>query len=159
MKKINILFIPLLLASLTSVAGSFSDEAKIVSVERIHQDHTIREPYQDCYIKEFYESNSVDNPLGGALLGGIIGKQLDDDDSNTGAVVGALLGASMAQNSQNSGNVVRKEVCETKYRRVQTRRLAHYLVTYEYDGQEFSYTTRHKPSSDTVRLRVRLIPQ
>lgn len=162
MKKINSLLLSLALVSTLSFAGSYSSEAPIVSVERIYQDRFIKEPYQECYIKEFYQNKNAISPLGGALLGGLIGNSLSNKKKKKkkAAIVGALLGASMAQNSQsNSGNIVRKEVCETKYRRVSASRLAHYLVKYDFNGQIFSYTTQYKPTSETVKIQIQISPE
>ncbi len=162
MKKINLLFLPLFLISSFSTAGSYSSEAPIVSVERIYQDRFIKEPYQECYIKEFYQNNNAMTPLGGAIIGGLIGSSLSKKKKKKkkAAILGALLGASMFQNSQsNSGNIIRKEVCETKYRRITSSRLAHYLVKYEFNGQIFSYTTEYKPSAETIKVRVQVSPE
>lgn len=162
MNKKNNLFLSLLLISTLSIAGSYSSEATIVSVERVYQDSFIKEPYQECYIKEFYKKNNAMTPLGGAIIGGLIGNSLSKKKKKKkkAAIIGALLGASMVQNSQsNSENIVRKEVCETKYRRVTSSRLAHYLVKYEFNGQIFSYTTLHKPSSETVKVQIQISPK
>lgn len=184
MNRIHTLFLPLLLISTLSVSetwfgenstyipgdmyneedtvvsdGYFSGEATIVSVKRVYRDRNIEEPYQDCYTKEFYQNNNTVNPLGGAILGGLIGSKLAKK-KKTGVVVGALLGASLAQNSQsNSGNIVRREVCETKYRRVTSNRFAHYLVKYKFNGRIFSYTTEHKPRSETIKVRIQVSPE
>jgi len=160
MNKKNTLFLSLLLISTLSIASSYSSEASIISVERIYQDRFIKEPYQECYIKEFYQNNNAVTPLGGAIIGGLIGSSLKKKKKKKAAFVGALLGASLAQNAQsNSGNIIRKEVCETKYRRVTASRLAHYLVKYEFNGQIFSYTTQHKPSSETVKVQIQVSPE
>lgn len=162
MKKIILLLLPLFLVSSFTIAGSYSSEAPIVSVERIYQDRFIKEPYQECYIKEFYQNKKAISPLGGALLGGLIGNSLSKKKKKkkNAAIIGALLGASMAQNAQsNSGNIIRKEVCETKYRRITSSRLAHYLVKYEFNGQIFSYTTQYKPSSETIKVQIQVSPE
>ena len=162
MKKIILLLLPLFLVSSFTIAGSYSSEAPIVSVERIYQDRFIKEPYQECYIKEFYQNNNAMSPLGGAIVGGLIGNSLSSKKKKKkqAAIVGALLGASMAQNAQsNSGNIVRKEVCETKYRRVTASRLAHYLIKYDFNGQIFSYTTQYKPTSETVKVQIQVSPE
>ena len=162
MKKIILLLLPLFLVSSLTIAGSYSSEAPIVSVERIYQDRFIKEPYQECYIKEFYQNKNTLSPLGGALLGGLIGNSLSNKKKKkkNAAIVGALLGASMAQNAQsNSGNIIRKEVCETKYRRITSSRLAHYLVKYEFNGQIFPYTTQYKPSSETIKIQIQVSPE
>jgi len=54
---------------------------------------------------------------------------------------------------------VSKEICETKYRTESKERLSHYRVEYEYDGRTFTYTTKNKPYSDTIRVNVNISPR
>ena len=160
MKKIISLLLPLLLISTLSFAGSYSDDATIISVEKVYKDHVISEPYQDCYIKKFYQNTNAPSPLGGAILGGLIGRQLDDDHKKRGTIIGALLGAKLAEReARSNGRVIRREVCETKYRVESRSRLAHYLVKYEYEDRIFTYTTRHKPSKDSIKVNVSVSPE
>ena len=160
MKKIISLLVPPLLISTLSFAGSYSGYATIVSVEKVYKDHVISEPYQDCYIKEFYRNNNAPSAFGGALLGGLIGRQLDDNNKKTGTILGALIGAKLAEKeARSNGRVVRREVCETKYRVESRDRLTHYLVKYEYEGRTFTYTTRHKPSTDSIKVNVSVSPE
>ncbi len=167
MKKQNLIFFPLLLATQLSVAGSYTDTATVVSVDKVYSNHVIREPYQDCYIKEVYQGGadgSATNEIIGGIFGGLIGNQFGKGDGKKAATVaGTLLGASLAHddelaNSKN-GQMVRKEICETKYRTSSDRRLDHYRVEYEYDGRTFTYTTQRKPYSDTVKIRVNVSPE
>ncbi|EEZ79581.1 glycine zipper 2TM domain-containing protein [Candidatus Thioglobus sp.] len=167
MKKQNLFFLPLLLATQLSFAGSFSDEARVVSADPVYSNHIIREPYQDCYVKEVYESKgdgSATNEIIGGIFGGLIGNQFGKGGGKDAATVaGTLLGASLAHddelaNSRN-GRVVRKEICETKYRNESERRLDHYRVEYRYDGRTFTYTTQNRPDSDTIKVRVRVSPE
>ena len=167
MKKIALSFVGLLLTSSVAFAGSYSDTANVVSVDKIYRDHTIREPYQDCYIKEFYQSEgdgSMTNEIVGGILGGLIGNQFGDGDGKKAATVaGTLLGASLAHddelNNAKSGEVVTREVCETKYRISSKKRLSHYRVVYEYDGRQFTYTTKNKPYSNTIQIQVEVSPK
>ncbi len=160
MKKIILLLLPLFLISSLSIAGSYSDKAVIVSVEKVYKDHVIDEPYQDCYIKEFYRNGRTKNSLGGAILGGLIGRQLDDDNKKTGTILGALIGAKLAEKeARPNGEVIRRKVCETKYRVRSKSRMAHYLVKYEYDDRVFTYITRFKPSTDSINIRVDVSPE
>jgi len=166
MRKLKLLFVPVFLASTLSFAGSYSDTATIVSVDKVYKEHTIREPYQDCYIKEFYQGSgdgSATNEIMGGLLGGLVGNQFGKGDGKDAmTVAGALLGASLAHDDEvaksNTGNVVTKEVCETRYRTSTKNYLKHYKVKYEYDGRMFTYTTKSKPSTDTIKVRVNVFP-
>ena len=165
--KIQLLLASVILSTQTAMAGSFVDTASVVSVEKIYRTHTIREPYQDCYIKEFYQGEgdgSMTNEIVGGILGGLIGNQFGDGDGKKAATVaGTLLGASLAHDDEmakaKSGKVITREVCETKYRNATETRLSHYRVEYEYDGRTFTYTTKNKPFSDNIRVRVSVTPQ
>ena len=161
------MFLPVFLTTQFSIAGSFSDIAKVVSVDKIYKTHTIREPYQDCYIKEFYQGDgdgSATNEIIGGLFGGLIGNQFGGGDGKKAmTVAGAVLGASLAHDDElaksKTGTVVSKEICETKYRTESKERLSHYRVEYEYDGRTFTYTTKNKPYSDTIRVNVNISPR
>ena len=167
MKLKTLLVIPILFAAQSVVAGNYTDVAKITSVEKIYRTHTIREPYQDCYIKEFYQADgdgSVANEVMGGILGGLVGNQFGGGDGKDAmTVAGALLGASLAHDDElkksKTGRVITKEICETKYRTESVERLSHYRVAYEYDGRNFTYTTRNKPFGDTLDIKVEVSPR
>ena len=166
--KINtIMLIPLLVAVQAVNAGNYSDVAKITSVDKIYKTHTIREPYQDCYIKEFYQGDddgSATNEIVGGLFGGLLGNQFGGGSGKDAmTVAGALLGASIAHDDElaksKTGRVVSKEVCETKYRSESQERLSHYRVEYDYDNRTFTYTTKNKPYDDTVKVNIDISPR
>ncbi|TEU21810.1 MAG: glycine zipper 2TM domain-containing protein [Gammaproteobacteria bacterium] len=167
MKKQNLIFLTLLLATQFTVAGSYTDTATVVSVDKVYREHTIREPYQDCYIKEFYQGDSdgsATNEIMGGLLGGLVGNQFGGGDGKDAmTIAGALLGASLAHDDElaqaETGKVISREVCETKYRTSSKKRLSHYRVEYEYDGRTFTYTTQRKPYSDTIKIKVNVSPK
>ena len=152
----------------TSVgANTFMDTAHITSIEDVYQTHTIREPYQDCYIKEFYQvqsDGSYTNEIFGGILGGAIGNQFGGGSGRDAmTVAGTLLGASIANDNErkntNKGKLMTKEVCETKYTTTQQKRLNHYRVTYEYQDRTFSFKTKHKPNTDTLDVKVGVFPR
>lgn len=167
MKLNTLVLIPMLVTAQMSIAGSYTDTATITSVDKIYKTHTIREPYQDCYIKEFYQGDddgSATNEIVGGLFGGLIGNQFGDGGGKDAmTVAGALLGASLAHDDElaksKTGRVVSKEVCETKYRSESVERLSHYRVEYEYDNRTFTYTTKSKPYGDTVKVKVDVSPR
>ena len=167
MNKKNWIFLPLLLTAQFSTAGSYTDVAKIISVDKIYKTNNIREPYQDCYIQEFYQADSdgsATNEIVGGLFGGLIGNQFGGGDGKTAmTAAGALLGASLAHDDERAkaktGRMVSKEVCETKYRTESKERLSHYQVKYEYDGRTFTYNTQSKPYTDTIRIDVNVSPR
>jgi len=167
MKKQNLIFLPLLLAMQITFAGSYTDYADVVSVEKVYRTHTLREPYQDCYIKEFYQRRGDDSATGeimGGILGGLIGNQFGKGKGKDAATVaGALLGASLVHDDElaasKTGRIVTREVCETKYRNESERRLSNYLVKYNYDGRTFTYSTTSKPTGKSIKVRVRVSPE
>lgn len=167
MKLNTLVLIPMLATAQMSIAGSYTDTATITSVDKIYKTHTIREPYQDCYIKEFYQGDNDDsatNEIVGGLFGGLIGNQFGDGSGKDAmTVAGALLGASLAHDDElaksKTGRVVSKEVCETKYRSESVERLSHYRVEYEYDNRTFTYTTKNKPYGSTIKVKVDVSPR
>jgi len=163
----TLIFLPVLLSSNWVFSGSYTDTATVVSVDKVYREHTIREPYQDCYIKEFYQGDSdgsATNEIVGGLFGGLIGNQFGSGSGKDAmTIAGALLGASLAHDDElaqaKTGRVVSREICETKYRVSAKKRLSHYQVEYEYDGRAFTYTTQRKPYSDTIEIKVDVSPK
>jgi uncharacterized protein YcfJ len=81
--------------------------------------------------------------VGGAIMGGILGKVITKEDG--GAAVGAVLGGALANENQknNSEQIVgyeKKEVCLKKYRTVETQReqYSHSTITFQLGGQTYS---------------------
>ncbi|SMN16518.1 Putative exported protein [uncultured Candidatus Thioglobus sp.] len=167
MKLNTIILTPILLLSQSAISVSYSDTAKITSVDKIYRTHTIREPHQDCYIKEFYQADgdgSATNEIVGGLFGGLIGNQFGGGSGKDAmTVAGALLGASLAHDDElaksKNGRMISKEVCETRYRTESVERLNHYRVEYEYDGRTFTYTTKSKPYGSTLKIKVNISPK
>lgn len=167
MNKQLLLSLPLLLSAQLSLAGSYTDSATVTSVDKIYKTHTIREPYQDCYIKESYQGDddgSATNEIVGGLFGGLIGNQFGSGSGKDAmTVAGALLGASIAHDDEiakaKTGRVVSREVCETRYRTESQERLSHYRVEYEYDDYTFTYTTKNKPYGSSIKVNVEVSPK
>ena len=167
MKKLQTLKTTLLIAVLClsplALAASWTDTAKVVSIEDIYRDHTIKKPYQDCYVKEYIQrgngDGSITNELFGGLIGGAIGNQFGSGNGKKAmTVAGALLGGSIANDHEKSNyRTIKGQVCETKYTISTKRRLSHYLVNYEYNDKQYSYTTGNRPD-ETIRVRVSISP-
>jgi uncharacterized protein YcfJ len=163
--KSSVFFTFLLVSGLSS-AGSFTDQADIISVNKIYKDQVIREPYDECYIEETYQGDgdgSATNEIVGGIFGGIIGNQFGDGDGkDIMTLAGTILGASLAHDEEvansETGNIISKEVCERKYRTVTERRLSHYRVEYFYQGRTFTYNTKSRPSSNTITVKVKVTP-
>ncbi len=151
------------LTQLVLASGSYTDNARVISVEDIYRDHTIKHPYQDCYTKEFrrkVSDDSVTNEIFGSIIGGVIGNQFGGGrGKKVMTAAGALLGASIAHDGKRKGyETVNKQVCETKYTYSVERRFIHYLVKYEYSGHVYLFTTGKKPGAN-IRVHVRITPK
>jgi len=164
MKKLkNFVLMTLVCSMQIAFAGSYTDKAQVVSIENVYRDHTIKQPYQDCYIKEFRQrvdgDGSATNEIFGSILGGAIGNQFGGGNGKkVMTVAGALLGASIANDSEREGySVVNKKICDTKYNYSTEKRFRHYLVTYKYNDNVYSYTTGNKPNMN-IRVRVNVVP-
>ena len=158
--------LPLLLVSQLAIAGSFSDYAKVISVEKVYANYIVNEPYQECYIKEstvVSGDGSATNEIIGGIFGGLVGNAIGKGDGKKAATLaGIALGASLAHDEElaksGTGRVVSEEVCETKYQQKSEIRLSHYLVNYEYEGRSFSYKTKRRPFDDTIEIKVNISP-
>jgi len=164
--KINkFILLPLLLTTQLAVAGSYSDYAEVISVEKVYSEVIIKKPYQECYIRETTVRSGGDSAtpeIVGGIIGGVIGNKLGKGDGKKIlTLAGILLGSSIAHDSDmknSSTRVVSEEVCETKYQRKSEQRLSHYLVEYSYDGHDFAYKTKSRPIGDSIRVKVNISP-
>ena len=164
MKKLKTtLLILVLCLSQLALAGRYTDSAKVVSVKEVYRDHTIKQPYEDCYVQKYRQRVSGDgsatNELFGGLIGGAIGNQLGKGSGKkVMTVAGALLGASIANDDERRDyRTVNKQVCETKYTHSTEHRFSHYLVRYKYNDRVYSYTTGNRPDTN-IRVRVNVVP-
>ena len=100
-----------------------------------------RKPYQVtvCTNRQVPGDKTGDT-LKGAILGGIIGNNVTKNVENGGAV-GALLGGVLAHNNSTSTGKIEK-VCEieTRYNETNTTVYSHSVVTFTYEGREYSLT-------------------
>ena len=143
---------------------SINGEAQVVSTTERYV--TVREvqPTKECREVQVNRSASTSShtpELLGAILGGALGKEIDDS-SDAGAVIGGLLGASIAsdlerKNARNKGSSRTEIQCATVNREVEVRRADGYDVTYEYDGHLFTYKMKNYPSN-TIAVRVFVLP-
>ena len=165
--KINkFILLPLLLGAQFSLAASYSDYAKVISVEKVYKNYIIEEPYKECYIKETTVRSSdggATNEIIGGILGGLFGNALGKGDGKKAlTIAGTILGASLAhdQELKNSGKrrIVSEEICEIKYQRRSERRLSYYLIEYHYEGRDFTYKTKNRPVDDIIKVKVSINP-
>ena len=134
-----------------SLAGSFIDSASVVSVDKVYKQVRVEEPYQECYIKETVQNNgdgSATNEIIGGVIGGAIGNKLGKGDGNDiMTLAGILMGASIANDAEKAAangkqTIVSQEVCEKKVRQKIEKRLSHYKVTVDYNGQQIDGSTK-----------------
>ncbi|RUM85524.1 MAG: hypothetical protein DSZ20_05990 [Candidatus Thioglobus sp.] len=104
-----------------SVKGKHIEEVSIVSVKEIKKDFNTRESYQECYTKKY------------------------DKNQNEATLITSFF------NTSKDSHIASVEFCETKYRNKQESRLMHYLVEYDYEGNAYTYTTKKKPDTDSVK--------
>ena len=159
----SVVVIPFFIVSQLAFAGSFVDSATVNSVEKVYKQYRVDEPYQDCYIKETVQNGSGDgsatNELFGAVLGGAIGNQFGEGDGNDAMTLfGALMGASIANDMEKTNStgqvVVSQEVCENKVRQRIEKRLSHYMIHVDYDGNDVSFTSKKRPYDDVIKVKV-----
>ena len=157
----SIVVISFFITSQLAFAGSFVDSATVSSVEKVYKQYRVEEPYQDCYIKETIQNGdgSATNEIMGAILGGAIGNQFGEGDGNDAmTLAGIFLGASIANDAEkaNAANqvVVSQEVCENKVRQKIEKRLSHYLIHVDYDGNDVSFTSKKRPYDDVIKVKV-----
>lgn len=167
-------YLATVLYGLTVIAGSavvnaasppsINGEARVISTTERYV--TVREvrPTEECREVQVNSSGSTSShtpELLGAILGGAIGKEFDDS-SDAGALIGGLLGASIAsdmekKNAKNKGSSRTEIQCATVNREVEVRRVDGYDVTYEYDGNLFTYKMNYYPGT-TIPVRVFVLP-
>ena len=159
----SIVVISFFITSQLAFAGSFVDSATVTSVEKVYKQYRVDEPYQDCYIQETIQNGSGDgsatNELFGAVLGGAIGNQFGEGDGNDAMTLfGALMGASIANDMEKTNStgqvVVSQEVCENKVRQRIEKRLSHYMIHVDYDGNDVSFTSKKRPYDDVIKVKV-----
>ena len=112
-----------------SVKGKHIEEVSIVSVKEIKKDFNTRESYQECYTKKY------------------------DKNQNEATLITSFF------NTSKDSHIASVEFCETKYHNKQESRLLHYLVEYDYEGNTYTYTTKKKPNTDSVKVKVIVVPE
>ena len=146
-----------------SFAGSFIDSATVVAVDKVYKQVRVEEPYQECYIKETVQNNgdgSATNEIIGGVIGGAIGNKLGKGDGNDiMTLAGILMGASIANDAEKAAangkqTIVSQEVCEKKVRQKIEKRLSHYKVTVDYNGNEVSFSSKRRPFDDVIKVEV-----
>jgi len=158
MKKI--LICGLVSISMLASAESFSDSARVLSVETKYS--TLKVPVNECTTRLVEDSRRGD--VGGAVLGGIAGGVIGshigggrgrEAATAAGVMLGAIVGDQWANNQHQQPTVREVNVCNTVY--VTEQVVSGYLVNYEYLGQRFKTITRNNPGQ-TLSIRVNVTP-
>ncbi len=158
----SIVVISFFITSQLVFAGSFVDSATVTSIEKVYKQYRVDEPYQDCYIKETLQQSgdgSATNELFGAVIGGAIGNKFGEGDGKDAMTLfGALMGASIANDAEKANStgqvIVSQEVCENKVRQKIEKRLSHYLIHVDYDGNDVSFASKKRPYDDVIKVKV-----
>ena len=157
---------PAISSAASDTPPSINGEARVVRVVDRYVTVIEQRPVEECRnvtVKKSGSTSSDTPELLGLLIGGAIGKELDDDgNSNTGATIGAILGASIAsdmekKNAQQKGTTTTEVQCATVNREVEVQRVDGYDVTYEYDNQLFTWKMKYRPGS-TIPVKIYVLP-
>ena len=97
------------------------------------------------------------NNIIGGVIGGILGNQFGKGNGKTAiTAIGAVTGAVVADNHFNSSNTYyeKRVVCNTTYRIQQKTFIDGYLVSYTFNGLNYTTRTAFRPYGNTLKLRV-----
>ena len=120
--------------------NSFTTTGELIRKEPIFTQVQKRHPYQECYTVDvpIYGNTqgngaSAGDVLGGAIIGGLIGKGVTNKDN--GAAVGALLGGMIAADKKKTKQSIigykQENRCETKYRSEFQQVVNQYRLVYD----------------------------
>ena len=155
----------IVIASFTSAAAE-TFYATITNVQPRYHIVTNSVPTKQCYETQVPVYGSVQGEgasggdvLGGAIIGGILGKALTDNDK--GAAFGAIVGAmGAAENKKTSKQIVgyqKQTKCDTVYVQEQSQQLKDYKISFQWQGVYGSaYTFNHYNVGDRIPVEVRL---
>ena len=152
------------ISSAADVPPSIDGEARVVRVIDRYVTVIEQRAVEECRNVNVNKSKSTssDTPeILGLILGGAIGKELDDG-GDAGATLGAILGASIAsdlekQNAQKKGKTTTEVQCATVNKEVEVQRVDGYDVTYEYDDQLFTWKMKRRPGA-TIPVKIYVLP-
>jgi uncharacterized protein YcfJ len=161
---------PVFAAHATSGANSYYTYAEVIAAEPIIRQTVETVPHKECHsvrpqrvIRRNHRRSNVLPTLLGSLVGGVIGHQFGGGRGKKAlTVAGALAGANIASNAahgqeyESSDHAVYQRCTVTEEVR-EVESIEGYLVTYRYQGREFTRTTVDHPGS-RIRLRVKVSP-
>ena len=149
------LFVPAAYANANDIV-----EVRITNVQPNYSVSEVRVPVNNCNqqlvpIRKNGGGFTANNIVGG-VIGGIIGNQIGKGSGNTAATAaGAVVGAMIAGNQSNPNtHYENRVVCNTTYRIQQKTFIDGYLVSYTFNGLNYTTRTAFKPYGNTLKLRV-----
>jgi len=141
--------------------------ARVVRVEPMVRHVTVNRPREQCWNEVVHEPvrpYGVAGPtVAGSIIGAAIGRQFGDGDGQDAlTVIGAVAGGAVAhQRAVRNGAGATREVtvqrCEVVNNRVTEQVIDGYLVTYRYDGRNYTIETDRHPGN-TVQVAVDVRP-
>jgi uncharacterized protein YcfJ len=141
--------------------------ARVVGVEPMVRYVTVERPRQSCWdevVQQPVRPFGVAGPtIAGGIIGGAIGRQFGSGDTrDVLTVAGAVAGSAIAHERavRNGAGATRDVVvqrCEVVNERVTEQIVDGYLVTYRYDGRNYTMRTDRHPG-DYVQLAVDVRP-
>jgi uncharacterized protein YcfJ len=139
--------------------------ARVVDVEPMVRYVTVDRPRQECWDEVVREParpfGRAGQTAAGGIVGAAIGRQFGSgNDRDMLTLLGAAAGAAVA-NQRAARNEVYRDVavqrCEVVNERVTEERVDGYLVTYNYQGRNYTMQTA-TPPGDRVQLAVDVRP-
>ena len=147
--------------------GAMVVSARVVGVEPMVRYVTVNRPREQCWNEVVHEPvrpYGVAGPtFAGSVIGAAIGRQFGSgNDRDALTVIGAVAGGAVAhQRAVRNGAAATREVsvqrCEVVNDRVTEQIVDGYLVTYRYDGRNYTMRTDRHPG-DSVQLAVDVRP-
>ena len=136
----------LILASIMSVTASVATAADfkvtgtVTGVYPVSGFKNVTVDNVQCYQKEVTTGSVGSDALGGAIVGGIIGKIITGDDS--GAAAGAIMGGVIGADKSRPQTQI-QEVCTNVPRTTRIETILHYVVSYTWNGFEGEFQTKN----------------
>jgi len=139
--------------------------ARVVDVEPMVRYVTVERPRQECWDEVVREParpfGRAGQTAAGGIIGAAIGRQFGSgNDRDALTLLGAAAGAAVA-NQRAARNEVYRDVavqrCEVVSERVTEERIDGYLVTYDYQGRNYTMRTA-APPGDRIQLAVDVRP-
>lgn len=149
------------------VAGPQYVYARVVDVDPMVRYVTVNRPREECWNEVVREPvrpfGVAGQTAAGGIIGAAIGRQFGSgNDRDALTLIGAAAGAAVAnqraiRNGANATRDVTVQRCEVVNERVTEQRIDGYLVTYNYQGRNYTMQTA-TPPGDRVRLAVDMHP-